>query len=623
MSTSFVVDTSKSPGAKLVPVPLTAVKLSAGSFWDRYFCAVRKKSLPRLFEDFEKKGILDNLRRISGKIDMPRRGTCATDSDLAKWMEGTAYALAAGDDATLRGQLETSITEFIDAQSPDGYLNSYFTDPAQRFTDPDKHEMYCAGHYFQAAVAIHRCLGDRRTLNSAIRYADYLYNRFGPGRPERWACGHPEIEMALIELSRETGEAKYQAFARHILDQLNIDASWKTGWSRDITVPFVKRQTLIGHSVRNLYLACAGTDLWMETGDPKLERAVRRLWNRLIRTNIYVTGGVGGRYQHEAIGQDYELPNLQAYSETCAAIGNVMWNFRNLLVTGEAAFADWMERSLYNGVLSGISLDGAEYFYVNPLTSFGNHRRTDWYDCTCCPTNLVRMLASIPGYIYATDADGLWVHLYDSNTADITRPNGDKLRLTQETQYPFDGRVKIKLELDQPNWFTLNLRIPGWTDTFTFKLNGKTQKNKPLQSGYLAVHRVWNSGDVVELNLPMDVRTIRGNPRALDTFGRLALMRGPLVYCLESTDNPDLPSVHLAAIGAKPSAKMIPAKAFNKVPIPALLIHGREFQPEDALYRPAAKHTLKTKPAVLTAIPYFAWANRGKSEMTVWIPTLE
>jgi uncharacterized protein len=620
MAMPYVVDLSKSPSVKMVPLPVNAVKLPKKSFWGRYRHAMRTVGIPKLFRFFEEKGVLDNFRRVSGRKKCPRQGTLATDSDLYKWMEGAAFSLVGEDDPAVRDMLETAITEVLAAQGSDGYLNTYFTKPGERFTSTDGHEMYIAGHYFQAAVAIHRCLGDDRVLKSALRFADYLFDRFGPGMKKTWCCGHPEIEMALVELYRTTGDKKYLHFSRHLLDQLNIDASWKTPWSRDITVPFTIRTELFGHAVRNMYLAAAGSDLWAETGDKKIAAAVVRLWENMVERKIYLTGGLGSRFQCEAMGLDYELPNQISYAETCAAIGNVFWNYRNLQITGQGRFTDWMEQTLYNGVLAGVSLDCGSFFYVNPMISLGNHQRSQWLDVTCCPTNLARLLSSMPGYFYSSSGSDLWVHLYDSNTAQL----GD-LTLTQQTDYPSNGRVHFTFELKQEKKLklTLNLRIPGWAETFSIRINGRAAKVKPSSDGYVQIHRVWQNKDTVELLLPMPARTVFAHPRVPDNFHRAALMRGPMVFCLEETDNDRLESVHLAALNSNSisKAKTALAKGFKQVPIPAITFPGVVIKPEKNLYYSAKKYDLKTRPTRLTAVPYHAWANRNKSpQMTVWLP---
>jgi uncharacterized protein len=351
---------------------------------------------------------------------------------------------------------------------------------------------------------------------------------------------------------------------------------------------------------------------------------VKRLWENLVDKKMYITGGVGSRYREEAIGLNYELPNLLAYTETCAAIANVMWNYRNLQITGEARFADWLERSLYNGVISGFSLDYTKYFYMNPLASLGDHNRQEWFDCTCCPSNILRLLASISGYFYSTSRDGIWVHLYDTSTATLELANGTAVTVVQETKYPFDGKIKLVLKMPQDAKFGLNLRIPNWAGDYSVKMNHKKFTAKTKSGNYLTIHRTWQNNDTVELDLPMPVQTIGCHPSVSDNVGKVALMRGPLVYCLENVDNSGLASVHLAAMKKRIAATVAPAKGFKlKQPIPAIQFGGVQIKAGEALYYPAAKDAVQTKPAKLTAIPYFAWANRSKnSQMTVWIPII-
>ncbi len=613
-----ILDTSKSINAKLIPLSLNDVRFADKSFWKRYQQANIARSIPGLFELFEQKGILDNFRRVAGTKQCERRGPWFTDSDIYKWLEAATYALSYSEDKTIRQQYETAVETVIAAQQPDGYLNTYFTNPDERFTEPNAHEFYCLGHLIQASLAAYRGLNDRRLLDCAIKFTELVYKKFGTTGESEWASGHPEIELALVELYRLTNEKKYLEFAWLLLDRLNIDASWRTEWSRNITVKFKDRKELYHHAVRNLYLACAGSDIWAETGDNEVGDACLRLWKNLTDRKIYVTGGVGSRYVHEMIGLNFELPNLFSYAETCAAIGNIFWNFRNLQITADGRFADWLERSLYNGMLAGMSLDYTKYFYVNPLASFGGHQRKEWYDTTCCPTNLMRTIASLASYFYSTDKDdNLRIHLYDSSTV-----HTKKADIAVDTNYPFDGKVKITIEKIASDDFIIYLRIPHWADDSTVTINSQrisTEKN----NGYIAVKHNWSVGDTIELNLPMQVKFVAAHPHVINDYQRIAITRGPIVYCLESVDNPELASVHLAALDADLTAASksvgIETIDIEGHSIPSIRMTGREFQPDDSLYRFIDRYTLATKPAKLTAIPYYAWANRGESQMTTWL----
>ncbi len=621
----LVIDTRRSRNSRLFPLGLKEVNLLKGGFWYRYEENNRSKSIPKLYELFESKGILDNFRRMYGKKRCERRGPWFTDSDIYKWMEAAGWCLAKYSDTTIKSQLEEAINTVLPAQAEDGYLNTYFTDPKTRFTNPDAHEFYCAGHYIQAGIALCRAIDDDRILKSAIRFIDYLYNLFGPGKPRTWASGHPEIELALVELYRETGEERYLRFADHILNQLNPDASWKTSWSEDRIVPFVERTELYGHAVRNLYMACGGSDIWAETGSNDYGKAILRLWENLTNRKIYITGGVGSRYRGEAIGFDFELPNMFSYAETCAAIANVFWNYRNLQITADARFADWLERGLYNGVLSGISLDYTKYFYVNPLASFGQFERKEWYSTTCCPTNMVRLLSSLAGYFVSKDrSDNIYIHLYDKYSINTT-VKSVPVKILVETDYPYDGYVKIIVSAHKPIKFALNLRIPFWSKRYEISLN---EKSYPVESnGYYHIEKEWTSEDVIELDFDFTPQIIRSNIKVIDNFSRAAIVRGPLVYCIESPDNTHLDSVHLTAVKSdwdKSEIKINRADGFEQYEqeVKSITIPGYKLSCPNRLYLRSDEFKIQKIPTTITLVPYYTWANRGKSEMAVWIPTL-
>ncbi len=619
---NIILDTSKSENSQLTPISLDELCFSKNSFWGKYQQANISRSIPKLFELFEQKGILDNFRRVAGIKQCQRKGPFFTDSDIYKWLEASAYVLSHKENNIIRKQYETAVEVIIAAQQSDGYLNTYFTNPNDRFTDPNAHEFYCLGHLIQAAIAAYRGLKDKRLLDCAIKFVELIYNKFGPNSKREWASGHPEIELALVELYRLTDEKKYLEFAKILLDRLNIDASWGTNWSRNITIKFKDRKELYHHAVRNLYMACAGSDIWAETNDNEIGQAVLRLWKNLVNKKIYVTGGVGSRHVHEMIGLNFELPNLFSYAETCAAIANIFWNFRNLQILGDGQFADWIERSLYNGMLSGMSLDYTKYFYVNPLASFGQHKRKDWYDTTCCPTNLMRIIASLASYLCSTDKNNdIRIHIYDSATIKT-----EKMELKIDTQYPFDGKIEIKVSPKQKSEFAIYLRIPHWANTFEAKINGENISVSP-QNGYIILQRNWSDNDIIELSLPMPVRFIAAHPHVINDYQRVAIMRGPIVYCLESTDNPNIASVHLSALDKNLSAVASQADATQPVniigqKIPAIKLQGKAIKADDKLYRFVEQYAIESEPAELTAIPYYAWANRDESQMTTWIACL-
>jgi DUF1680 family protein len=643
MDRTVVVDTTGSPHAALRPVPVGAVRMGDG-FWRPRMEANRKTAIPRLLQLLEEHGVVDNFRRLHGKA-VERRGLLFTDSDLYKWMEAAAWVLASEPDAAIQEALEDVIDAVLPAQGADGYLNTWFVDEraGQRFTRlSSDHELYCAGHLFQAAVAHHRATGETRLLDAARRLADYFCERFGPGGIKE-ADGHPEIELALVELYRETGERRYLELAGFFLRQQGL----------------ADLQTLEGHAVRAGYSCCGGADYVAETGDAAFRDALERQWQSLVTTKLYVTGGMGGRYTGESLGAPYELPNERAYSETCAALANVFWNWRMLLLTGEARFADLMERALYNGFLSGVSLGGAEYFYVNPLACNGqaegdpwyawarrgSAQRNAWHGCTCCPPNVDRMLASLPGYLFSTGHDGIWVHLYDNATLRWRLDDGTPFTLSMETRYPWEERVVIELSPERPVTTSLFLRIPEWCRSARISTSDQrptthdnefrpttndqrpTTNDRNLTPGsYTEIRREWRAGDRVVLALEMPATLIECDPRVAENRGSVALQRGPLVYCLEAPDNPGI-DVYEARVIAGADGAPVDVADEHRVDLlggvttlslaAATPLQAAGPRP---LYAPLGAVPPETlRDGRVTAIPYYAWANRGPARMTVWM----
>ena len=432
------------------------------------------------------------------------------------------------------------------AQRSDGYLDTYFEIERadERWTDFDLHEMYCAGHLFQAAVAHHRATGKRSLLDVAVRFADHIDATFGP--PELGkrigTDGHPEVEMGLIELARTTGDARYIELTKFLVDVRghgylgNAYDRYGREYHQDHQ-PFRELNEIVGHAVRSVYLNAGVADLYAETGETALLDALHRLWESMTTRKMYITGGIGSRWFGEAFGPDYELPNALAYTETCAAIGSIMWNWRMFLIEGEAKYADLIERTLYNAVLPGVSLDGETYFYQNPLADEGGHRRQPWFTTACCPPNVARLLASLPGYFYSLKDDEIWVNLYAESAATIHLPDGRTVKLRQSTRYPWEGEIAI--EVGGEGEFAIRLRIPEWCESgATLTVNGASVGTPAAPGSYAAVRRTWQAGDLVRLSLPMPVRRLHCHPRVTENAGHLALMRGPLVYCLEQVDHP-------------------------------------------------------------------------------------
>ncbi|MCA1595910.1 MAG: glycoside hydrolase family 127 protein, partial [Chloroflexi bacterium] len=521
-------------------------------FWAPRLEINRKLTIPSQRRQCEETGRIDNFRRASGRKNGEFQGIYFNDSDVYKWIEAAAFSLAGYPDPDLEAALDAVIEEIAAAQGPDGYLNSYFSLDRQgeRWTNlRDMHELYCAGHLIQAAIAHHRATGKTSLLDVACRFADHIGSVFGPdARPG--TPGHEEIEMALVELYRGTGQDRYLKLAAFFIEKRGSKPPLIGGsaYHQD-HLPFRDQTEMVGHAVRAVYLNCGAADLYLETGEKELSVALDRLWSNMTGRRIYVTGGLGSRYEGEAFGRDYELPNDRAYTESCAAIGSIMWNWRMLSAAGEARYADLMETALYNGMLAGLSLDGQHYFYQNPLEDDGHHRRAPWFGCACCPPNLSRMLSSLPGYCYSVsaestaegnsegEAEGAWIHLYIEGAASLTLPGRGRLSLVQRTRYPWEENVEIEITEAPATPAALRLRIPAWCSSADVSVNGGVQQRYP-PGEYAALTRQWKRGDRVVLSLPMPVRLVESHPRVTSNHGQVAICRGPLVYCLEAVDNP-------------------------------------------------------------------------------------
>jgi uncharacterized protein len=623
---AVTVSTSLSPHARLRPVPLNDVQL-LDEFWEPRRQINCKVTLPSQFEHIEKTGRLDNFRRAAGKIDGPFQGLYFNDSDVYKWLEAASWELVASSDPGLERMVEAAIAEVEDAQQPDGYLNTFFTydRASERWTNlTDKHELYVAGHLIQAAVAHHRATGNERLLKVARRFADHICSVFGSEDEGKLVGtdGHEEIEMALVELYRDTGDHKYLDQARFFVDMRGHGLVSGREYHQDHK-PFRDQDEIVGHVVRAVYLNCGAADLYAETGEPALLEALERLWENITTRRMYVSGGIGSRYEGEAFGKDYELPNERAYAESCAAIGSVMWNWRMLVLGGDARYADLMEHTLYNALLPGISLDGQHYFYQNPLAGDGTHRRKPWFYCACCPPNIARLLASLPGYFYSTSGEGVWVHLYAQGEASVELDENRLIQLKQRTRYPWDGEVEIGVEGEGE--FSLMLRIPSWCEEgASIRVNGEPLDEEILPGTYAEIRRAWRPGDTVLLHLPMPVRLVESHPHVTENKGKVALMRGPILYCVEQADNS----------GVDPRDVVLQARADFPSEFRAELLGGvtvieasaEAVAPdkgwEGRLYRTArleGRRASHGKPVRITAVPYYAWANREPGPMRVWL----
>ena len=543
------------------------------------------------------------------------------DSDVYKALEGIAYSLINNPDPELEQKADEWIDKFAAAQQPDGYLNTYYilTDPSSRWTNMDKHEMYCAGHMIEAAVAYYQATGKTKLLDVCTRKVDHMMDLFGPEKTH-WVPGHEEIELALVKLSEATGKPEYLDFAYWLLEErgrghgtTNGEGNWDVAYYQDI-VPVRELTDISGHAVRSMYLYCGMADVAAMKNDTGYIAALDRLWDDVVLRNMYITGGIGSSRQNEGFTEDYDLPNLEAYCETCASVGMVLWNQRMNQFTGDSKYIDVLERSMYNGALAGISLDGDRFFYVNPLESTGNHHRKEWYGCACCPSQISRFLPSIGNYIYGISDDALWVNLYIGN--ETTFPvDGKPVTLIQETDYPWDGNIRLTVQADQPVKKQLKLRLPDWCNAYSLTVNGEAGNNQTAgnpagnnrpdhknkasaltDKGYLVIGS-WKPGDVIELNLAMPTELVAADPRVKQNAGKRAVQRGPLVYCVEEQDNAIAPDDMLLTDNTRFSSRFEPELLGG-----ITVIEASDDEQNN-----------------ITFIPYYSWDNRESGRMKVWI----
>jgi len=639
---SGVIDLARSPHARLRTLPVSSVEIQEG-FWSKRRATNVDSSIPSMHDELIAHGRMNNFLRLEGKSAAPQIGPVYSDSDIYKWAEAVGFALQSSDHPELRATTVAMIRDVVAAQEPSGYLNTYYQNDREPLrmlydTQTTGHELYCLGHMLQGAIALYRATGDRTLLDAGIRFVDgFLLPNYGPGVNQKGiVAGHPEIEMSLVELYRTTGKRAYLDLAGYILhgdERIPLRPQQITYMF--CGVPFTSRTHLEGHAVRAMYACCGATDYYLETGDPAYWNTLNTLWEDLTRDQLYVTGGVGAREAGEAFGDPYELPNARAYGESCAAIGMMMWNWRMLAASGDARFADVIERALYNGINSGMSLDGKTYCYRNPLAfdlsgnSSDRHApegkiRNPWYDTTCCPPNLERTFASLPGYFYSTSSDGVYVHLYDNSELHWHLQNGNGLKVQQTTNYPWEGEVRITVSPATPDEFAVFVRIPAWSEKTLVKVNG-THSGDVRAGEYLAIRRRWSAGDVIELSFDMTTRLLNANPAVNDDRGRVAFQRGPIVFCMEHFDQIDPERAmnmvgYTAHLGASTTARFN-ANLLDGVMVldhPGSINHSSA---ENSLYYTAADNEKVTvKPTSLRLIPYYAWANRGPSAMQVWIP---
>ena len=593
-------DIKEQPLKMIEQIDFSHVKIN-DNFWSPRLSKHVSATLPVCIDQIENQtGRIRNFENAA-KGEGEHSGIFFDDSDVYKALEGMAYSLINNPDPELEKKADEWIDKFAAAQQPDGYINTFYTLTGldKRWTNMDKHEMYCAGHMIEAGVAYYQATGKRKLLDVCIRMTDHMMSQFGPGK-RHWVPGHEEIELALVKLYQTTQEQKYLDFAYWLLEErghghgtMGDEGKWDPVYYQDI-VPVRRLTDISGHAVRCMYLYCGMADVAALKNDTGYIAAIDRLWDDVVHRNMYITGGIGSSHDNEGFTEDYDLPNLDAYCETCASVGMVLWNQRMNQLTGDSKYIDVLERSLYNGALAGISLGGDRFFYVNPLESKGDHHRQEWYGCACCPSQLSRFLPSIGNYIYASSDDALWVNLYIGNTGQIRIGETDIL-LTQETDYPWDGSVKLTISTSQPLEKEIRLRIPNWCKTYDLSINGK-RINVSEEKGY-AVIKDWKSQDVIALDMDMPVEIVAADPHVKENFGKRAIQRGPLVYCMEEIDNPE----YFDQIQLSPSTTFQTAFVSD-------ILNGIK--------------TIKTNGRAQSAtfIPYYAWDNRKAGKMMVWIP---
>ncbi len=586
----------------ITPIGFSDVKIEDG-FWS-----------PRLqsHKDVTLKVCIDQIENQTGRIRNfenaakgrgEHSGIYFDDSDVYKALEGMAYSLQNNPDPGLEAKCDEWIDKFAAAQQADGYINTYYTLTGleNRWIDMSRHEMYCAGHMIEAAVAYYNVTGKRKLLDVAIRMADHMMSIFGPDK-RHWVPGHEEIELALVKLYQTTGEKKYLEFATWLLEERghgygmedNPPRPWYPLYVQD-DKPVREMTDIAGHAVRAMYLYCGMADVAAYTGDEGYMAALDRLWDDVVLRNMYITGGIGQSAHNEGFTTDYSLPNLTAYCETCASVGMVLWNWRMNQFTGDSKYIDVLERSLYNGALAGISLAGDRFFYVNPLESLGNHHRQAWYGCACCPSQICRFLPSIGNYVYGVSDDAIWVNLYMGCDATV-KIGGKTVKINQDTGYPWDGGVRITLGMKGALKKDIRIRIPGWCKDYFITVNGNVVE-APVEKGYAVLEGKWRDGDIIYLDMSMPTELVAADPRVKEDEGCRALQRGPLVYCLEEADNPE---------------------DFDALTISEDAVFEESYKSGLLGGIVAVSTTLGGKP--LNFIPYYAWDNREAGKMKVWIP---
>ena len=596
-----LLSNDKASTKKITPIDFSHVKIN-DNFWSPRLKNHVSHTLPVCIDQIENKtGRILNFENAA-KRSGEHSGIFYDDSDVYKALEGIAYSLINKPNPELEKKADEWIDKFAAAQEPDGYINTFYTLTGldKRWTNMDKHEMYCAGHMIEAAVAHYKATGKRKLLDVSIRMADYMMSEFGPGK-RHWVPGHEEIELALVKLYEITNQEKYLDFAYWLLEERGhghgskgTEGTWSPIYYQD-EAPVRELSSINGHAVRAMYLFCGMADVAALKNDTGYIGALNRLWHDVASTKMYLTGGIGSSRHNEGFTEPYDLPNYEAYCETCASVGMVFWNSRMHQLTGDSKYIDVLERSMYNGALAGISLKGDLFFYVNPLASHGDHHRKEWYGTACCPSQVSRFLPSIGNYIYGTSEEAIWVNLYIGSKTGVNTGKAE-MTLNQQTNYPWDGNVTLTVEsLNKPIRKEFRLRIPGWCKSHTVTVNGDAITNPQVEKGYLVINRKWRSGDIITLNMDMPAEMVQADPRVKENTGKRAVQRGPLVYCAEETDNPSFDELALSS-ASKLKETFNPA-LLNGVTVIDAVSGGK----------------------TIRYIPYYAWDNREAGQMKVWM----
>jgi DUF1680 family protein len=623
-------------------VPISQVSLK-DQFWTSRIETNRTVTIPSSFKKCEETGRVQNFVNAANKSGKFLTTFPFDDTDIYKIIEGASFSMSVHPDKALDKYVDSLINLIAKAQEPDGYLYTARTiDPLHphkwsgkaRWVNESQmsHELYNSGHLFEAAAAHFTATGKRNFLNIALKNADLLTTVFGPGKRND-APGHEIVEMGLVRLYRITNEKKYLDLAKFFIDSRGKKIDPKRSYFQD-QAPLIQQDEAVGHAVRAGYLYSGVADVAALTGNKDYINAIDKIWENMVTKKFYITGGIGAIPDGERFGENYELPNFNAYNETCAAIANVFWNYRMFLLHGDSKYIDVMERSLYNNVIAGVGLDGKTFFYPNPLEADGKLKfnqgaleRKAWFDCSCCPTNICRFIPSVPGYIYAQKQNNIYVNLFVASATKINLTPKNVVALSQQTNYPWDGNVKIAVNPTVNAKFSINIRIPGWvrnqpvpsdlysyinpkTETIIFKVNGQKAQYKS-ENGYAILNREWKKGDVIEYNLPLNVHRVEANSNVVADRGKVALERGPIVYCLEGVDNNNFYG-----------NMSIPDEAILTTAFDKNTLNGIEIIRGEGVFSTTSKEgiALPPKKQSFVAIPYYSWSNRGTTQMEVWLP---